>query len=109
MLQKEEAERLLKQTEQQVSILKASLDRATKAKDHAEAQVCAKLHALLPCLFLSYSASFALVCVFKYLVMMVMEESRRGCRKGWCVVIVHRQGKPVSKRVKIQDSRFKSE
>lgn len=38
-LQKEEAERLLKQTEQQVSILKASLDRATKAKEHAEAQV----------------------------------------------------------------------
>lgn len=38
--QKEEAERLLKQTEQQVSILKASLDRATKAKEHAEAQVC---------------------------------------------------------------------
>eukprot|EP00903_Cladosiphon_okamuranus_P010342 g9785.t1 len=35
---KEEAERLLKQTEQQVSILKASLDRATKAKEHAEAQ-----------------------------------------------------------------------
>lgn len=39
MLQKEEAERLLKQTEQQVYILKASLDRATKAKEHAEAQV----------------------------------------------------------------------
>lgn len=38
-MQKEEAECLLKQTEQQVSILKASLDRATKAKEHAEAQV----------------------------------------------------------------------
>ncbi|CAM9105718.1 unnamed protein product, partial [Laminaria digitata] len=35
---KEEAGRLLKQTEQQVSIMKASLDRATKAKEHAEAQ-----------------------------------------------------------------------
>lgn len=35
---KEEAGRLLKQTEQQVSILKASLERATKAKEHAEAQ-----------------------------------------------------------------------
>ena len=39
VLQKEEAGRLLKQTEQQVSILKASLERATKAKEHAEAQV----------------------------------------------------------------------
>lgn len=47
MGQKEEAERLLKQTEQQVSILKASLDRATKAKEHAEAQVCAT--AVTPC------------------------------------------------------------
>ena len=44
MLQKEEAGRLLKQTEQQVSILKASLDRATKAKEHAEAQVSAWAH-----------------------------------------------------------------
>lgn len=41
MCQKEEAERLLQQTEQQVSILKAALDRANKAKEHAEAQVCA--------------------------------------------------------------------
>lgn len=38
-MQKEEAERLMGQTEQQVSILKASLDRATRAKEHAEAQV----------------------------------------------------------------------
>lgn len=35
--------RLLHQTEQQVSILKASLERATKAKEHAEAQVRKRL------------------------------------------------------------------
>ena len=45
VLQKEEAGRLLKQTEQQVSIMKASLDRATKAKEHAEAQVSVATHA----------------------------------------------------------------
>lgn len=38
-LQRDELSRMVHQTEQQISILKASLERASKAKDHAEAQV----------------------------------------------------------------------